>query len=159
MSGKQHTYECTVTWTGNRGTGTSGYRDYERAHDVGGPHGKPVIPGSSDPAFRGEPSRWNPEELLVASLAQCHMLFFLHRAADAGVVVVDYTDTPTGEMHEDDQGGGSFTRVTLRPRVTVASADMEPQCVALHDRAHTECYIASSVNFAVTHESSTTTPA
>src|SRR6266540_3868554 len=112
---RTHTYELTVTWTGDRGTGTSGYRAYSRAHEVTAA-GRPPLPGSSDPTFRGDPDRWNPEQLLVAALAQCHLLWYLHLCAEAGVVVTGYTDTPTGLMAEDDDGGGRFTEVTLRPR-------------------------------------------
>lgn len=146
-----HQYELSLRWTGNRGSGTSGYRDYDRTHEVHAP-GKPVIAGSSDPAFRGEPDRWNPEELLVAALSQCHLLWYLHLAAVAGVVVTDYTDTPTGTMAEDSDGGGRFTEVVLRPVVTVAEASMCDRAAALHADAHAKCFIARSVNFPVRHE-------
>src|SRR3954471_12176010 len=115
---RTHEYTAEVRWTGNRGTGTSGYRDYDRAHDVGA-DGKPAIAGSSDPAFRGDRDRYNPEELLVASLSQCHMLWFLHLATEAGIVVTDYRDRAVGTMVEDADGGGRFAEVTLRPAVTV----------------------------------------
>ncbi len=148
---RTHTYELTVTWTGDRGTGTSGYRAYSRAHEVTAA-GRPPLPGSSDPTFRGDPDRWNPEQLLVAALAQCHLLWYLHLCAEAGVVVTGYTDTPTGLMAEDDDGGGRFTEVTLRPRVTVAAADSVGRAVELHGTAHRMCFIANSVNFPVHHE-------
>ena len=146
-----HTYETTVTWTGNRGTGTSGYRDYDRSCDIAAP-GRPVIAASSDPLFRGDPTRWNPEQLLVASLSQCHLLWFLHLAADAGVVVTSYVDEAVGTMAEQAGGAGRFTEVVLRPRVTVADPAMIPAVAALHDRAHELCFIAQSVNFPVRHE-------
>jgi organic hydroperoxide reductase OsmC/OhrA len=149
--GRTHTYELDVTWTGNRGTGTSGYRDYSRAHEVS-LRGRPPLLGSADPVFRGEPDRWSPELLLVASLAQCHMLWYLHLCADAGVVVTGYTDSPVGRMVEDDDGGGGrFTEVTLRPQVTVATAEMVERAVELHEPAHQKCFIANSVNFPVSH--------
>ena len=151
-----HTYELTVTWTGDRGTGTSGYRAYSRAHEVTAP-GLPVLPGSSDPAFRGEPDRWSPELLLVAALSQCHLLWYLHLCADAGVVVTGYADTPTGLMAEDADGGGRFTQVTLRPTVTVAAPDMVRQAEKLHEPAHHRCFIANSVNFPVEVTASVTT--
>ena len=151
----QHSYTCTVSWTGNRGTGTSGYRDYDRTHETTGPDGKPSIAGSSDPVFRGDTSRWNPEELLVASLASCHMLVFLHRAAVSGVVVTDYSDAATGVMQEDGEDGGRFVEVTLRPTVTVKDAGMAQKCDDLHTQAHAGCYIASSVNFPVQHQATT----
>jgi len=147
-----HRYELTVRWTGNTGAGTSGYRGYSRDHEVLG-DGKPVIAGSSDPAFRGDAARWNPEELLVAALAQCHMLWYLHLCATAGVVVTDYADTASGTMAMDAAGGGGqFTEVLLRPAVTVADPSMSGKARALHEEIGALCYIARSVNFPVRHE-------
>ena len=146
-----HRYGVSVTWTGNRGTGTSGYRDYGRDHDVGA-DGRPVIGGSSEPLFRGDPARWNPELELVAALSQCHMLWYLHLCSAAGVIVTGYTDHAHGTMRQDPDGGGRFTEVVLRPRVTVASADMVEKATTLHGEAHAMCFIASSVNFPVRHE-------
>lgn len=150
MAHKSHHYSVRVTWTGNRGSGTSGYRDYDRDHELSAP-GKPVIAGSADPAFRGDAARWNPEELLVASLAACHKLWYLHLCADAGIRVLAYVDDATGEMAQDADGGGRFTAVTLRPHVVVAAgADLE-LAHTLHAEAHRLCFIASSMNFPVTH--------
>jgi organic hydroperoxide reductase OsmC/OhrA len=148
---RTHEYTAEIRWTGNRGTGTSGYRDYDRAHDVSAAD-KPTIAGSSDPSFRGDPARWNPEELLVVSLAQCHMLWFLHLAAVAKVVVTGYVDRPEGTMLEQDDGAGQFTRVVLKPEVTVADPTMRDRSHELHERAHAKCYVARSVNFPVLHE-------
>ena len=145
-----HRYETVVTWTGNRGTGTSGYRDYGRDHDVVAA-GPPPIAGSSDPTFRGDSSRWNPEQLLVVALSQCHMLSYLHACATNGVVVTDYVDTARGTMVADREGG-HFTEVVLAPRVTVSSPDMLAAAERLHEDAHRACFIASSVNFPVRHE-------
>jgi organic hydroperoxide reductase OsmC/OhrA len=142
-----HRYETTVTWTGNTGTGTSGYRDYERAHETSA-DGKPVIQGSSDPAFRGDPARWNPEELLVASLSQCHMLWFLHVCSAEGIVVTGYRDHAEGTMAETP-GGGHFEQVVLRPDVRFASPEHAERAKELHERAHQSCFIANSVNFPV----------
>ena len=150
--GRLHTYNTVVTWTGDRGTGTSGYRDYARDHEVAA-DGRAPIAGSSDPAFRGDPSRWNPEQLLVASLSQCHMLWYLHLCADAGVVVTGYVDRASGTMGESVDGG-QFTEVVLRPEVTVASSDMVEAAGRLHADAHRACFIANSVNFPVRHEPS-----
>ena len=116
---KEHVYRLAVAWTGNRGTGTSGYTAYGREHEMRA-EGKPPLPGSSDPAFRGDPARWNPEELLVASLSTCHMLWYLHLCADAGVVVTDYVDRAEGIMIEPKAGVAKFERVILRPLVTLA---------------------------------------
>jgi organic hydroperoxide reductase OsmC/OhrA len=148
---RTHNYDVTVTWTGTSGTGTSGYRAYERDHEVTA-DGRPVIAGSSDPLFRGNPSRWNPELELVAALSQCHMLWYLHLCAVAGVVVTSYADDAAGTMTEDDDGGGRFTDVVLRPRITVAAPEMIEPAASLHSEAHAKCFIASSVNFPVRHE-------
>jgi organic hydroperoxide reductase OsmC/OhrA len=145
-----HTYDVEVTWTGNIGAGTAGYRSYERAHEVRASGRTPIL-GSSDPVFRGDPSRWNPEQLLVASASQCHMLWYLHLAGDAGVVVVAYRDEARGTMEEAAGGGGRFTEVVLRPHVLVAEASMVAPAAGLHPRAHERCYIASSLNVPVTH--------
>jgi organic hydroperoxide reductase OsmC/OhrA len=153
MTGREHRYEIAVEWTGNTGTGTSAYRAYERRHEITAPGtGKPPLPGSSDPAFRGDPARWNPEELLVAALSACHQLWYLHLCATAGVVVVGYVDRAEGIMAEDPAGGGRFLRAVLRPVVTVSTGSDLALAHALHERAHAQCFIASSVNFPVTHE-------
>jgi organic hydroperoxide reductase OsmC/OhrA len=152
---RRHHYEVTVSWTGNRGTGTSGYRDYGRDHEVSA-EGRPAILGSSDPAFRGDPARWNPELALLAALSECHMLSYLHVCATAGVVVTGYVDAAEGTMAEDGDGGGHFTEVVLRPRVTVATPDMIDSATALHAEASAKCFIASSVNFPVHHEPAVT---
>lgn len=150
-SSRAHGYRVLVTWTGNRGSGTSGYQAYGRDHEVSA-DGRPVIAASSDPAFRGDPARWNPELELVAALSQCHMLWFLHLCAVGGVVVTSYTDDAEGTMTETADGGGYFTEVVLRPRVGVASAEMTEAAESLHKEAHAKCFIARSVNFPVRHE-------
>jgi organic hydroperoxide reductase OsmC/OhrA len=152
---RTHRYAVTTTWTGNRGTGTSGYRDYSRDHEVAA-DGRPALAGSSDPVFRGDKARWNPELELVAALSQCHLMSYLHVCATAGVVVTAYEDHPSGTMAETDDGGGYFTEVTLRPQVTVADASMAAKARELHEDASAKCFIASSVNFPVRHEPSVT---
>lgn len=146
-----HTYSVRLRWTGNLGSGTSGYRTYSRDHTLE-IAGKADILGSSDPLFRGDPARHNPEELLVASLSSCHMLWFLHLCADAGVAVTEYSDEASGTMVLEADGGGRFTEVTLRPLVEVAELGMTAQLEALHHRAHALCFIANSMNFPVRHE-------
>lgn len=150
----QHTYQVTVTWTGNRGEGTASYRAYDRNHEVRA-DGRATIEGSSDPTFRGDPTRWNPEQLLVAALSQCHMLWYLHLAAEAGVLVTGYQDQAHGTMVTDQTGGGRFTGVTLNPRVEVADADMIDRAAGLHERANRMCFVANSVAFPVRHEPAT----
>ena len=151
MANRTHRYEVEVTWTGNTGSGTSGYRDYARDQDVAGVEtpGKPVILGSADPAFRGDPQRWNPEELLVVSLSQCHMLWYLALCAKAGIVVTAYRDRPDGTMSENAEGSGVFTDVTLRPHVTITDGERVGEATELHHEAHRMCFIANSVNFPV----------
>ena len=147
----EHTYAVTVKWTGNRGSGTSGDRDYDRSHEIV-VAGKPVLEGSSDSAFRGDPARHNPEDLLVASLPACHMLWYLHLCGAAGVVVVSYEDHAEGEMEVAADGGGRFQRVVLRPTITLAPASDAAKAGDLHEEVHAKCFIAASVNFPVEYE-------
>ena len=146
----QHQYQLTIQWTGNNGTGTSSYRAYERNHEIS-TENKPIIPASSDPSFRGDKTRYNPEELLVASLSSCHMLWYLHLCSEAGVIVTDYRDNATGTMVETADGGGFFSEVILNPVVTVAENSMIEKANALHAKANELCFIARSVNFKVVH--------
>lgn len=142
-----HEYRIGIEWLGNRGTGTSGYRDYGRQLMVRAADGR-ELEGSADPTFHGDADRWNPEELLLAALAQCHMLSYLHMAVRAGVVVTGYTDDAAGTLVQ--QGlGGRFTEVMLRPRVTVADDSMVDPARSAHAEASEHCFIASSVNFPV----------
>lgn len=145
-----HSYEVTVRWQGNHGTGTSGYRAYGREHSVAAA-GKPELAGSADPSFFGDRDRWNPEELLLAALSQCHMLSYLHAAAMNGVVVTAYEDVAIGAMEQTHDGGGHFVSATLRPVVTISSGSVE-LAESLHKEANRMCFIASSVNFPVGHE-------
>lgn len=145
---KQHTYEVQIDWTGNDGEGTKSYRNYRRDHIIAAP-GKPPIPGSSDPNFRGDRSRYNPEDLLVASLSACHMLWYLHLCALSHVTVVDYRDVASGVMRENEDGSGEFIRVLLKPVVTISAADDISKALALHHEAHQLCFIARSVKFPV----------
>jgi organic hydroperoxide reductase OsmC/OhrA len=149
---KQHCYSVQVKWTGNLGQGTSEYRAYSRNHEISGA-GKVALPGSSDPTFRGDPARYNPEELLVSSLSACHMLWYLHLCADAGIVVLEYEDEASGVMVETADGVGRFTEVMLKPRVVIASPEDLDRADRLHARAHHLCFIANSVNFPVRCES------
>lgn len=149
--GDNHHFSVTVEWTGNRGMGTSDYKAYSRDHEII-KAGKPVVPGSSDPAFRGDAARYNPEELLIASLSACHMLWYLHLCALNQVVVTGYTDSAGGEMQLDADGGGRFCSVTLRPCVTIAPGCSRETAMGLHSAAHRLCFIANSVNFPVHHQ-------
>lgn len=148
---KQHHYTTTIQWTGNNGSGTDHYRNYERSHTIS-VEGKVAIAGSSDPSFRGDKTKYNPEELLVASLSSCHMLWYLHLCSEAGVIITDYVDHAVGIMAETVDGGGYFAEVTLHPTVTVKDASMIDKANELHERAHKLCFIANSVRFPVKHQ-------
>lgn len=148
---KPHRYATTLTWTGNTGEGTASYRSYERAYEIAA-DGKPALLGSSDPSFRGDPGRWNPEELLLASISSCHQLWYLHLCAVNGVVVTAYRDNATAVMVEDETGGGRFERATLRPNVTIAASSDPEKAMALHHEANAKCFVANSLNFPVGHE-------
>lgn len=147
MTHHEHRYQLSVTWTGNMGTGTSGYSAYSREHLIRSGT-KPDIAGSSDPAFRGDASRWNPEELLVAAASACHKLWYLHLCSDAGIAVLAYEDDAEGTM-VDNPYPGKMTRIVLRPRVTIRSGDDRARAADLHHVAHERCYIANSVNFPI----------
>ncbi|MER5865464.1 OsmC family protein [Kitasatospora sp. NPDC002040] len=145
----QHTYTVRVEWTGNTGTGTAGHRSYARAHEITA-RGLPAIQGSADPAFHGDPSRWNPEQLLLAALAQCHLMSYLYFCAADGVVVTAYTDQPVGTLTRSGVSG-QFSEAVLHPVVEVAEAGMVDRALALHTDANRACFIANSVNFPVHH--------
>lgn len=146
----EHRYSIDLEWTGNRGSGTSGYKDYGREHILTAA-GKASIEGSADRAFFGDRDRWNPEEMLLAALSQCHLLSYLAEAAKAGVIVVGYTDAASGVMVQTPDGGGHFESVLLRPLVTIADPAQAELAAALHGAAAAKCFIAASVNFPVSH--------
>jgi organic hydroperoxide reductase OsmC/OhrA len=144
-----HAYQTTVTWTGNLGSGTSGYKHYSRDFALEAA-GKPAIAGTADTAFHGTPGRWNPEEMLLAALSACHKLSYLHLCAVHGVVVTAYVDHAEGSMRFDaSTGGGRFERVLLRPEVTITPESDAGVARELHHKAHALCFIANSVNFPV----------
>lgn len=151
MALDEHRYAVTVRWTGNRGEGTATYRGYSRDHDIEVP-GLPVLKGSADPTFHGDRTRYNPEQLLLTALSQCHMLSFLHVAVKHGVVVTAYQDRAEAVMRTNRDGSGQFESATLRPEVTVAAAVDPALMEQLHEEANKVCFIARSVNFPVLHE-------
>lgn len=148
--GKTHRYRATVRWTGDQGSGTAAYKGYKRDHIIS-VEGKPVLQGSSDPVFKGDASRYNPEDLLVSALSGCHMLWYLHLCATHGVVVRQYEDHAVGTMEENADGSGQFTNVTLHPFVSVAAKTMVGKAISLHAEASRMCFIARSVNFPLHH--------
>lgn len=143
-----HSYVSRIVWTGNRGTGTSGYRDYDRTWNVAIP-GKPVVECSNDPLLGGDPTRMNPEDMLLSALSACHMLWFLHLASDAGIAVIAYEDEPEGVAEIGKGGAGRFLSATLRPVITVIPETDTVRAEALHGRIHDVCFIARSVNFPI----------
>jgi organic hydroperoxide reductase OsmC/OhrA len=151
MAAKEHRYRPVITWTGNIGEGTAGYKAYERAHVISAA-GKADIAGSSDAGFRGDASCWNPEDMLVASVSTCHMLWYLHLCAVNGVVVLDYRDEPEGLMIEQADGSGAFSRILLRPQVRLSAASSETRARELHHDAHRMCFIANSLKCEIATE-------
>ncbi|HMD70455.1 MAG TPA: OsmC family protein [Bryobacteraceae bacterium] len=155
-SHRTHRYRVTVNWLGNLGSGTSNYSAYGRDHQLNAPGKATTISGSADPAFRGDGSRYNPEELLLGAISSCHMLWVLHLCADAGIVVTLYSDEATGELVQHPDSSGEFTVAVLRPRMVITDASRIREALAMHDRAHSLCFVARSVAFPVKHEPTVT---
>ncbi|WP_420138608.1 OsmC family protein [Sphingomonas sp.] len=149
----EHAYGSEIAWTGNRGDGTRGYRSYDRAWEIRTP-GKAVIACSNDPLLGGDPALPNPEDLLLSSLAACHMLWYLHYASTSGIVVTAYRDTPVGIGETGAGGAGRFLRAVLKPHIVVAPGTDLGAADAIHERIHDVCFIARSVNFPITYEAS-----
>ncbi|WP_437889620.1 OsmC family protein [Phytobacter sp. V91] len=146
MAERQHHYQVNIMWTGNKGQGTESYKAYSRDYVISAGQ-KADISGSSDPAFLGDATRWNPEDLLVASASACHKLWYLHLCAEAGISVYSYLDRAEGTMTEGKKG--CFTGIVLKPEITLRPGDDIQRAYALHHRAHELCYIANSLNFPV----------
>ncbi len=147
----QHHYSLTITWTGNKGTGTNTYKGYSRSHVITSEN-KPELLCSSDAAFNGDKTKYTPEDLLVASLSSCHMLWYLHLCSQAGVVVTEYIDNSKGTMIVTEDGGGYFAEVTLYPEITLAEKSMQEKANELHHKANKLCFIANSYNFPIHHK-------
>lgn len=148
---KNHDYTVHIHWTGNRGTGTSAYRAYDRNWDLASP-GKPLIHCSNDPLLGGNPEKYNPEDLLLAALSSCHMLWYLHLCSEAGVTVTSYNDNPVGSGEVEPSGKGRFLSAILRPKIVITNGSDMEKAIQLHDEIHAYCFIARSVNFPVTYE-------
>ena len=146
-----HDFTAKVVWTGNRGEGTAHYRAYDRTWELRS-EGKPVVPCSNDPRLGGDPRLYNPEDMLIAALSSCHMLWYLHLASDAGITVLGYEDDPVGHGESEPSGAGRFTGATLRPRITVAAGTDLARADAIHREIHKVCFIARSVAFPVAFE-------
>jgi len=145
---KQHTYSTKLEWTGNLGKGTSSYRSYNRDYNIK-IDGKPILEGSSDPAFRGDPQKYNPEEMLLASVSSCHMLWYFHLCAQHKIIVTGYIDEAKAVMEEKPDGSGSFSAVTLSPKITIGHESDFQKAIDLHTEAHKYCFVANSVNFPI----------
>jgi organic hydroperoxide reductase OsmC/OhrA len=145
---KEQTYKVVVEWTGNKGQGTTDYRSYERSH-VFKAKGKPDLPGSADPMFQGDASRWNPEELILASLSACHMLWYLHLCSVKKIIVQEYSDQPTAKMVIEPSGDGKISEATLQPKIRITDSSRIEEAKSLHEEAHKKCFIARSINFPV----------
>lgn len=143
---KTQNYKLDLSWKGNRGAGTMTYTSYDRDFTAQ-KESRPAILGSSHPAFRGNSDRYCPEELLLASLSSCHMLWYLNMCASHDVVVLEYTDQPVMEMEVKEFGNGDIRSATLSPVVRIASDDQREQALAMHQKAHQSCFIAKGVNF------------
>lgn len=148
---KEHKYLVDLRWTGNTGKGTANYRSFQRGYTIQ-IDGKPDIKGSSDPSFSGDKNRHNPEELFVASLSSCHMLWYLHLCSENGITAIDYHDEAEGVMTEEKNGAGYFESVILKPHVTILEADKKELAKELHRQANKMCFIANSCNFKIAHE-------
>ena len=147
----EHNYSANITWTGNSGEGTKDYKSYTRAHSIK-IEGKPEILGSSDPSFRGDSSKYNPEDLLLVSLSTCHMLWYLNLCAVQGIIVHTYADNASGTMIENVDGSGCFTSVVLNPIITIQDISLKEEAEKLHEKANKMCFIANSVNFPIIHK-------
>jgi organic hydroperoxide reductase OsmC/OhrA len=148
---KAHHYSLQLNWTGNKGEGTRRYRSYARDYTVE-LEGKPPLPGSADPAFLGDATRHNPEDLFLASVSSCHMLWYLHLCSTAGIIVTAYRDEAEGVMDENPDGSGQFSSVTLKPFVTITDPARKAEAKALHDKVGALCFIARSINVPILHE-------
>jgi organic hydroperoxide reductase OsmC/OhrA len=147
---KEHQYQATLTWAGNKGSGTMDYRSYDRSYIISIDN-KPDISGSSDSAFLGDKTKHNPEDLLLASLSSCHMLWYLHLCSQNEIIVMDYKDNPIGKMTENADGSGHFNEVVLNPVVVITDESQIEKANELHDQAHKMCFIANSCNFPIKH--------
>jgi organic hydroperoxide reductase OsmC/OhrA len=147
---KEHIYQATILWTGNKGTGTLDYASYSRNFTLKIAN-KPDLMCSADTPFRGDGTKHNPEDFFLASLSSCHMLWYFHLCADAGIQVIEYTDEPIGKMIQDP-AGGRFTSVQLRPKVVISDTSKIELANSLHHEANKQCFIANSCNFPVTHQ-------
>ena len=149
---KKHRYKIQVEWTGNNGNGTRNYNSYNRSHIINADGKYKEILGSSDPSFLGDKTKYNPEDLFLASLSSCHMLWYLHLCTVNNIVVVEYTDNAVGVMEEEGNGSGRFIEVVLKPIVVIMDSSQIKKANELHHEANKMCFIANSCNFKVKHE-------
>jgi len=149
--GNTHKYTTAVRWTGNTGQGTATYKGYERTWDIAVPN-KEIIHCSNDPLLGGDPTKMNPEDLLLSALSACHMLWYLHLASVAKIKVLAYEDHPIGDGENLPDGSGRFLSATLKPRIeVVAGSDIE-RALDIHNEIHKYCFVARSMNFPISYE-------
>ncbi len=146
-----HNYKLSVKWTGNQGSGTSNYKDFERSYNIQ-IENKAAILGSSDPEFRGDKTKHNPEELLLASVSSCNMLWNWHLCAENKIIITDYIDIVTAVLEETEDGNGKFSSITLNPTITITEITITEKATELHKKANEFCFVANSLNFKVGHE-------
>ncbi len=148
MNTKRHEYSACIKWTGNTGEGTATYNSYKRSWQLA-TSGKPLVECSNDPVLGGDPARHNPEDMLVASIASCHMLWYLHLCAVAGITVTSYKDIPLAIGEMEASGAGRFKSITLRPQIVITATSNIEKARAIHNDVHQYCFIARSINFPV----------
>jgi organic hydroperoxide reductase OsmC/OhrA len=151
---KHHQYKLKIEWTGNNGNGTEKYDKYRRDFTIHFENKAPVF-ASADSIFRGDPSKLNPEEMLLSAISSCHMLWFLHECADHGIKLIEYTDTPEAVLEIVPGNGGRFTEATLTPEIVLESFDGKINILELYELAAKKCFIANSCNFPIKINSKT----
>ncbi len=152
-----HEFNTQIEWTGNTGLGTETYESYERDYTLSS-EGKEQILCSSAAGFRGDTNKYNPEDLFIASLSSCHMLWYLHLCADNGIKVLSYIDATEAKLAVFLNGKGFFQSITLSPKVVVENPEHIQKAIALHQKANKMCFLANSLHFPIKHNPTVTAP-
>ncbi len=106
---------------------------------------------SAAKAFKGDETKYNPEDLLLSALASCHMMSYFYVCAQNGIELIDYKDEAVGVLELKADGSGAFTSVVLNPVVTISKSEMIDKAVSLHKEAHSICFIAHPCNVLISH--------
>ena len=149
---KQYQFQSKIEWTGNTGSGTFDPRSYDRSHTISVPTKKQVIEASSSSFFRGDESKLNPQELFLSSIASCHLMKYLHYCAENGIIVLAYEDHAEATVEENEDGGGKFVSVLLKPKIIVSEQNMVSEAIELHKTIGDKCFVANSCNFPIACE-------